>query len=122
MNAPTSQLTCPKCRGAMTSYERSGIVVDQCTDCRGIFLDRGELERLIDLDGGGAQPGVQPHHPTAAPDRSWRGSEPQHREWTARSRHDHDDDSDSHRGYGSGSRGTGKPKKRHSLLKEFLDF
>ena len=122
MNAPTSQLTCPKCRGVMTSYERSGIVVDQCTECRGIFLDRGELERLIDLDGGGVQPGAQPQYPTAAPDRSWRGSEPQHREWSSRSRHDHDDDSDDHRRYGSSGRGSSKPKKRHSLLKEFLDF
>jgi Zn-finger nucleic acid-binding protein len=44
-------LTCPKCQGSMRSYERSGVTVDQCSDCRGIFLDRGELERLIDADG-----------------------------------------------------------------------
>lgn len=31
----------------MRSYERSGIAIDQCTECRGVFLDRGELERLI---------------------------------------------------------------------------
>jgi Zn-finger nucleic acid-binding protein len=43
-------LTCPKCQGAMRSYERSGVTVDQCTECRGIFLDRGELERLIDAE------------------------------------------------------------------------
>jgi Zn-finger nucleic acid-binding protein len=30
----------------MRSYERSGITLEQCTECRGIFLDRGELERL----------------------------------------------------------------------------
>ncbi len=30
----------------MRSYERSGVTVDQCAECRGIFLDRGELERL----------------------------------------------------------------------------
>jgi Zn-finger nucleic acid-binding protein len=34
----------------MRSYERSGITVDQCTECRGIFLDRGELERLLDAE------------------------------------------------------------------------
>ena len=34
----------------MRSYERSGVTVDQCTECRGIFLDRGELERLVDAD------------------------------------------------------------------------
>ena len=43
-------LTCPKCQGTMRSYERSGVTIDQCSDCRGIFLDRGELERLIDAD------------------------------------------------------------------------
>jgi uncharacterized protein len=43
-------LTCPKCQGTMRTYERSGVTIDQCTDCRGIFLDRGELERLIDAD------------------------------------------------------------------------
>lgn len=43
-------LTCPKCRGSMRTYERSGVTVDQCTECRGIFLDRGELEKLIDAE------------------------------------------------------------------------
>ena len=35
-----SILTCPKCHGAMRTYERSGVTVDQCADCRGLFLDR----------------------------------------------------------------------------------
>ncbi|MEU0090230.1 zf-TFIIB domain-containing protein [Kribbella sp. NPDC006257] len=43
-------LTCPKCQGSMRTYERSNITVDQCTECRGIFLDRGELERLVDAE------------------------------------------------------------------------
>lgn len=49
----TRDLVCPKCSGRMGSYERSGIVVDQCQDCRGIFLDKGELERMVDTEGGG---------------------------------------------------------------------
>jgi Zn-finger nucleic acid-binding protein len=53
-------LTCPKCHGTMRTYERNGVHVDQCTDCRGIFLDRGELDRLVDAEnawhGGGAKP------------------------------------------------------------------
>jgi len=44
-------LTCPKCGAEMRSYERNGVVVDQCTECRGLFLDRGELERLVDAEG-----------------------------------------------------------------------
>jgi len=43
-------LTCPKCHGDMRQYERSGIHVDQCTECRGVFLDRGELEGLVDAE------------------------------------------------------------------------
>lgn len=45
-----TDLICPKCHGAMRHYERSGVTVDQCSECRGIFLDRGELERLIDAE------------------------------------------------------------------------
>ena len=44
-------MTCPKCHGEMRSYERNGIHVDQCTDCRGLFLDRGELEHLVQAEG-----------------------------------------------------------------------
>jgi Zn-finger nucleic acid-binding protein len=51
MNDAAQALTCPKCGGEMRNYERNGVHVDQCSDCRGIFLDRGELERLIDAEG-----------------------------------------------------------------------
>jgi uncharacterized protein len=47
-----TDLVCPKCQGLMRTYERSGVTVDQCSDCRGIFLDRGELERLVDAEQG----------------------------------------------------------------------
>jgi uncharacterized protein len=47
-----TDLICPKCQALMRTYERSGVHVDQCTDCRGIFLDRGELERLVDAEQG----------------------------------------------------------------------
>lgn len=47
-DSATTTLVCPKCASPMRSYERSGLIVDQCTGCRGLFLDRGELERLIE--------------------------------------------------------------------------
>ena len=63
------ELTCPKCHGTMRTYERNGVHVDQCTECRGIFLDRGELERLVDAEnawhGGGAPSPAAPS--SAAP-------------------------------------------------------
>ena len=43
-------MLCPKCHSLMHAYERNGVVVDQCTECRGIFLDRGELEHLVDAE------------------------------------------------------------------------
>ena len=52
-------LTCPKCHGQMRNYERNGVHVDQCSDCRGIFLDRGELDRLVEAETawhGGSRP------------------------------------------------------------------
>jgi Zn-finger nucleic acid-binding protein len=44
------QMTCPKCHGDMRTYERSGVTIDQCSECRGIFLDRGELEKLFEAE------------------------------------------------------------------------
>jgi uncharacterized protein len=65
------ELTCPKCHGAMRTYERNGVHVDQCADCRGIFLDRGELDRLIDAEnawhgGAPAAEAQQPSHQQSA--------------------------------------------------------
>jgi uncharacterized protein len=45
-------LQCPKCHNEMHQYERNGVVVDQCTECKGIFLDRGELEKLVKAENG----------------------------------------------------------------------
>ena len=58
-------LTCPKCQGPMRQYERSGVTVDQCTECRGIFLDRGEIERLMQAEDEHYQGGQQPAPPPA---------------------------------------------------------
>lgn len=44
---------CCKCAGQLRPYHRSGLLLELCEDCRGIFLDGGELERLIDIEGGG---------------------------------------------------------------------
>lgn len=93
----------------MRQYERNAVTVDQCNDCRGIFLDRGELERLIDAEntwhGGGPpqQPGPQQRP------RGYR-----------------DFDSDEYPQYGQGQfghgkYGHGKRKKRRGFLEELFD-
>jgi uncharacterized protein len=53
----------------MRQYERSGITVDQCTECRGIFLDRGELEKLFEAEAtwNRQNPATPPPPPPPAP-------------------------------------------------------
>lgn len=41
---------CPKCQGTMRTYDRNGVHVEQCDQCRGIFLDFGEFEHLSQLE------------------------------------------------------------------------
>ena len=67
-------MQCPKCHGDMRSYERNGITIDQCTECRGVFLDRGELDHLTALKETSAAPAeaAQP----VAPTYSGRAPEP----------------------------------------------
>lgn len=40
-------MTCPKCSGQMKTYDRLGVHVEQCDNCKGIFLDKGELEQIV---------------------------------------------------------------------------
>lgn len=60
-------LQCPKCRGVMRTYDRSGVHIEQCDSCRGIFLDYGELESLTRLEAQWSQPAVPPQAPPPAP-------------------------------------------------------
>ena len=101
----TAPLVCPKCAGAMRTYERSGVVIDQCGDCRGVYLDRGELERLITAE--------EQAYGTPPRESAYR-----------------DDDRDSARssgGHGSGygsskyGSGSGSKKRRGSFLGELFD-
>lgn len=40
-------LVCPNCNVGMTPVQRSGVELDVCPQCRGVWLDRGELEKLL---------------------------------------------------------------------------
>ena len=61
-----STLTCPKCASEMRTYERNQVHVDQCTGCGGLFLDRGELEALVNAENAWHQQQQQPP-PAPAP-------------------------------------------------------
>jgi hypothetical protein len=56
-------IKCPKCPGTMHPYERSGIQIEQCDSCRGIFLDFGELEALTRFESQLQQPAPQYQQP-----------------------------------------------------------
>jgi uncharacterized protein len=100
-----TDLICPKCQGLMRTYERSGVTVDQCADCRGIFLDRGELERLVD-----AEQGWERSHP-APSERAYERDRPQSIPNPFRDRDDDD------RGYSEGS----KKRRKKSFFDELFD-
>ena len=98
-----SELVCPKCESPMRSYERNGVTIDQCTGCRGVFLDRGELERLVDAEGSFYEE---------------RGSS---REEPARQERDYRDDRDDRREHGEHRRPQ-KKRKKESFLSDLLEF
>lgn len=51
LNRPPSQPTgmmCPHCHVALSMSSREGIEIDFCPQCRGVWLDRGELDKIIE--------------------------------------------------------------------------
>lgn len=41
-------MKCPTCSINLVMTDRSGIEIDYCPDCRGVWLDRGELDKIIE--------------------------------------------------------------------------
>lgn len=41
-------MNCPHCNITLVMSERSGVEIDYCPQCRGIWLDRGELDKIIE--------------------------------------------------------------------------
>lgn len=102
-------LVCPVCQGTMREISRQGVMIDTCTQCRGVWLDRGELEKLSAIVGEEPRRGGG-FLPTAAGGRmADRDRPPQ-----PYRRDDDDDDDDDRRRYGSDRRRPG--------MGRFLDF
>ncbi|AMB59760.1 zf-TFIIB domain-containing protein [Microterricola viridarii] len=51
-------MNCPLDNAPLVMSERSGIEIDYCPQCRGVWLDRGELDKIIERSFG-AQPAAQ---------------------------------------------------------------
>lgn len=41
-------MQCPSCQSVLVMSERKGVEIDYCPSCRGVWLDRGELDKIID--------------------------------------------------------------------------
>jgi Zn-finger nucleic acid-binding protein len=89
-------MACPVDGTTLVMSERSGIEIDYCPTCRGVWLDRGELDKIIERNAAAQAP----HEPTPPPQQSGR--------WTQQQDHGH--------GYGH------KPyKRRRSFLEDLFD-
>jgi len=83
-------LMCPNDNAAMQTLERGGVQFDMCPTCRGVWLDRGELEKLMESaaqDGRASAPQAAP--PQQPPQQPWSG-QPAYRDERYRSRDDDD--------------------------------
>lgn len=63
MNQPTASqqsMLCPACRVPLSMSERQGVEIDFCPQCRGVWLDRGELDKLIERSERAAPPASAP--------------------------------------------------------------
>lgn len=57
-------MKCPNCTDAtLTMSERQGIEIDYCPQCRGVWLDKGELDKLVERGASAMSPVQQPQAP-----------------------------------------------------------
>jgi Zn-finger nucleic acid-binding protein len=63
-------MRCPRCENVtLEEIDRSGVTVDRCASCRGIWLDRGELEKILSRATAELDQPREQHRPRE-PDRS----------------------------------------------------
>lgn len=64
-------MLCPVCKIDLLLSERQGIEIDYCPQCRGVWLDRGELDKIIErnasYEAGSAAPSAGPGYAPPAP-------------------------------------------------------
>lgn len=104
-------MLCPVDNETLVMADRNGVEIDYCPKCRGVWLDRGELDKIIDRAQGApaAAPVILPE-----PGRGARPSEPTVAPRETRGRHRDDDDDDYRDGH--------RKKRREGFLSELFDF
>ena len=96
-------MQCPVCPGEqLVLAERQGIEIDYCPKCRGVWLDRGELDKIIERAAAQSAP----------PARDPAPRHPYQRDYGFEERRYDDDD----------ERGGYRRRKRRSFLDDLFDF
>ncbi len=110
-------MQCPICQVTLQMTDRQGVEIDYCPKCRGVWLDRGELQKIIDISlaQGNPNPSPAPNVPPA--DLYPR----QYREHEHADRDPYRQDSHRHDSYRQDSYPP-KHKKRESWLSDLFDW
>ena len=111
-------MKCPVDGTQLVMTERSGVEIDYCPQCRGVWLDRGELDKILDR----ATPAVTLQEPAREASRRDEYREPSRGDYREPSRSDYREE---HRGdYRPRSHDDDhhKKKQRRSLLDDIFDF
>ncbi|MBC7952571.1 MAG: zf-TFIIB domain-containing protein [Rhodospirillaceae bacterium] len=95
-------MLCPHCQTALVMSERQGVEIDYCPQCRGVWLDRGELDKIMERSTRDLAEPARVWAPPAPPPPS---QPPQYA---------HQDDRWVHNQH--------KPKRKKSFLEDVFDF
>lgn len=104
-------MQCPVDGETLVMADRSGVEIDYCPKCRGVWLDRGELDKIIER--AATAPAAAPREP--APREAAPIYQPEPNRYGSRDepRRRHDDDDDRYHG---------KKRRRESFLGDLFDF
>jgi uncharacterized protein len=110
-------MRCPVDNETLVMADRGGVEIDYCPKCRGVWLDRGELDKIIERSLGGAPApaaAAQPAPRQAAPVYQAEPQPTAPHGYAPEPRRRDDDDDDYRPGY--------KKRRKESFLGELFDF
>lgn len=100
-------MKCPVCKDLdLVMSERSGVEIDYCPSCRGVWLDRGELDKILERN-------TTPKEQAKEYFNKQNDSYKDERRYDERKYEDRRYDNGYHKGY---------PHKKKSFLSEIFDF
>lgn len=114
MNAerPAEPMRCPSCGSRLVEVERTEVLIDACPSCRGVWLDRGELDKILvkerQMAAGDADEDFLREAEGRRPARREPDGERDPREYGG------------HHGGGGGHQSKGK--RRRGMLEDLFDF